>query len=88
MEAAEEPWSAADYAQSEKDANGILASCGIDPRPSGRIWLLRTPDRSPVGAFLDSLLESATRAGVEPMASPSLVEFARQELASAFRDQS
>lgn len=87
-EPTEELWSATDYAMSEEDANGILVCCGIAPRPGGRIWLLRTPDGSPVDTFLDSLLQSASQAGVAPMASPAFVEFVGNELESAGRDQS
>lgn len=73
------PWNAADYAAAEDDVNALLATCGISPRPFGRIWLVRTKHKA-MDELTQELLESAAAAGIGAMASREFAEFTRTKL--------
>lgn len=79
------PWSTADYFEIEADYNGFLATCGVPPRPAGRVWLLKPP---PGFADLDSALlhlgAAATAAGLELGLSAESAALARGEIARLF----
>lgn len=82
------PWSAADYAEIETDANNTLAECGIPPRPPGRIWLLKPPPgHGLLAETLGHLASSAGTAGIPFMSSAALAAHTAGELRRLFNPQ-
>lgn len=71
------PWTVWDHAEMERDTNDMLVAAGLEPRPAGRLWLLRPPARfADLEAALDELTRRAVAEGAEPMLSTELVEVA------------
>ncbi len=79
------PWSAWDHADIEADANALLTSCGLPPRPLGRVWLLRPPPGfGSMGEALDHLGDHAVASGEEIMVTPGFVRVAADEVRRLF----
>lgn len=79
------PWTTADYADYENDANSLLAELGLPARPAGRIWLLRAPE--PYGtaqALLDDIWDGWRTSGAPAMATPEFVHYAQSRLHEIF----
>ena len=61
-------WPAAEYAEIEISANRRLRGMGLAPRPPGRIWLLRPPERF---SNLDAVFAEVDRVCEERQIRPS-----------------
>lgn len=80
------PWSTWDYAWIEADANELLASCGLPPRPFGRLWLLRPPPGfGSIDEVLDHLSDHAVASGEEITVTPGFVRVVADEVRRLFR---
>lgn len=51
------PWTAWDFAETERDTNDMLVESGVPARPFGRLWLLKPP---PSFTDLDDVTEAIT----------------------------
>ncbi len=79
------PWSTWDYADIEADANVLLASCGLPPRPFGRVWLLRPPPGfASMDEVLDHLSDHAVASGEELVVTPGFVRVVAEEVRRLF----
>lgn len=69
----ENPWSAWDHAEVERDVNALLADAGVPARPPGRLWLLRPPPgMRDLDEAVDRLASGAESAGVPVMCCAAL----------------
>lgn len=79
------PWSTADYFEMEADANGLLVQWGVPPRPPGRLWLLKSPERfASLEATFGWLSTSAKDAGLDIMANRAFVQQVVRDLRTLF----
>jgi len=79
------PWSTWDYVEMEADANALLADCGFDPRPAGRLWLLRPPGQfANLEAVLKHLADAANQAGLPVYANDSFADFIAEKVHALF----
>jgi hypothetical protein len=79
------PWSSAGYFEMEADANWLLAECGLPPRPPGRLWLLKPPQKfDSLDATLRWLTVSAKDAGLDIMANRPFVLNVQRDLEALF----
>ncbi|MGZ4453492.1 MAG: DUF5956 family protein [Nocardioides sp.] len=79
------PWSAWDYVELEAETNRLLVTCGFDPRPAGRLWLLQPPPGfDSLDAALTHLSASATAAGLPILADRTFAEHVGREVARIF----
>lgn len=75
------PWSDEERDTVQRDLDGVVATCGLPPRPRGRIWLLRSPwPGIPLDDAIGAMGERARERGLPAMAE-GLTEAAREVLA-------
>ena len=81
------PWSTWDYVELEAETNRLLVTCGFDPRPPGRLWLLKPPPAfDSLDAALTHLSASASAAGLPILADRTFAEHVGREVARIFTE--
>lgn len=82
------PWSTWDYFEIEAETNALLAECGFDPRPPGRLWLLKPPPEfSSLDAVLSHLSTRADEAGLLIYAHQAFADWVCGEVERLFGKQ-
>lgn len=74
-------WSIEDFDEIDRDYANICALAGVPARPSGRLWLLRSPDGRTVNEILEEVLRLGEAEGVSFQASRQLTELTRRVIA-------
>ncbi|WP_380163915.1 DUF5956 family protein [Jannaschia sp. R86511] len=79
------PFSAWDFEEQEEFINQVLVSAGVPPRPFGRLWLLRPPQRfRDLSAVVDALDAGVDAEGVPAWCCPELVAWTRTRIRTWF----